>query len=309
MLMTIRDEAATGRAVGSIPLDISDAGAGQPGTLAPVGMTMPRLRIWFFVTLVVLVLVPGAGCSSGSTITAESTCVAYLTIETEERHAAAARISTELQAYRAGNSMWGSSLDVECATAPDMTLRAYFAGQLALEVPSVAMEGTLNVGDTVLVNTLAYARAAPRRGEVVLFTAPETWRTGATEERFIKRVVGAGGDHVSCCDPQQRLVLNGHPLDEPYLYTDASGRADPPSSEAFDIEVPAGRLWVLGDHRSRSGDSREHFLRFGDIVLATVPVDAVVGRAFAVFGPREQDEPRWLSVPPTYADVPDLPQA
>jgi signal peptidase I len=271
-------------------------------------MTMPRARIWFVLTLVVLILVPGAGCSSGSSITAESTCGAYLGSETQERHAAAARISSELHAYSAGNSMWGSSLDAECATEPDTTLRAYFAGQLALNVPSVAMERTLNVGDMVLVNTLAYSRAAPRRGEVVLFAAPESWRTGATTERFIKRVIAAGGDHVVCCDAQHRLVLNGHPLDEPYLYTDASGRADPPSSDAFDIEVPAGRLWVLGDHRSRSGDSREHFLRFGDIVQATVPVDAVVGRAYVVFDSREHDEPRWLSVPPTYADIPDPPR-
>ena len=265
---------------------------------------MTPARIWFVVIAVVLVLVPGAGCSSGSGITAESTCGAYLRGETQDRHAAAARISTELHAYGAGNPMWGGGLDAECATAPDTTLRAYFAGQEALEVPSVAMQRTVNVGDTVLVNTLAYARAAPRRGEVVVFTAPKSWRAGPTDVRFVKRVIGVGGDRVVCCDARQRLVLNGHPLDEPYLYTDARGRVEPASDEAFDITVPAGRLWVMGDHRSHSGDSREHLRATRDIVQSTIPVDAVVGRAFVVVDPREPDKPRWLSVPPAYADIP-----
>jgi signal peptidase I len=226
-------------------------------------------------------------------------------METDQRHAAAASISTDLHAYSAGNPVWGTSLDAECGTAPDTTLRTFFAGQLALDVPSVSMERTINVGDTVLVNTLAYTRGAPQRGEVVLFTAPQAWRSGSNEERFIKRVVGIGGDRVVCCDPQHRLVLNGHPLDEPYLYRDGGGRSDPPSTDTFDIVVPDGRLWVLGDHRSRSGDSIEQFIRARDIIQATIPVDAVMGRAFVVIDSHDHDEFRWLAVPSTYADIPE----
>jgi len=264
-------------------------------------MTMPRPRIWYVVTLAVLMLAPGAGCASKAGTTADSTCGDYLSAPTDVRHAAAARISTELHAHSAGNPMWGTSLDVECATATDATLRTYFAAQLALDVPSLAMEHTINVGDTVLVNTLAYTRGAPRRGEVVVFTAPETWRSDPVAVRFVKRVVGTGGDHVVCCDPQHRLVLNGRSLNEPYLYQDAS---DPQNTETFDIVVPRGRLWMLGDHRSRSGDSLNVFERMRDIVVATIPVDAVVGRAFVVIDAHNHDEIRPLTVPSSYADIP-----
>jgi signal peptidase I len=268
-------------------------------------MTMPRPRIWYVAILVVLVLAPGAGCASGARITADSTCGDYLSVRTDERHAAAASISTDLHAYSAGSPMWGTSLDAGCGATPDTTLRTYFAGQLALDVPSVSMERTINVGDTVLVNTLAYTRGAPRRGEVVVFTAPQAWRSGPAEARFVKRVVGTGGDHVVCCDPQHRLVLNGRPLDEPYLYRDGGGRSDLPSTDTFDIVVPDGRLWVLGDHRSSSGDSLTQFVRVRDIVQATILVEAVVGKAFVVIDSRDHDEIHWLTVPSAYADIPD----
>jgi len=267
---------------------------------------MPRLRMLHVVILlVVLVLAPNAGCAAPGGITADSTCGEYLSGSTDERHAAAASISTDLDAYRAGNPMWGTSLDAECGATPDATLRTYFAGQLALDVPSASMANTIDTGDTILVNTLAYTRAAPRRGEVVVFTAPESWRASAAEERFVKRVIGTGGDHVVCCDPDHRLLVNGLPLDEQYLYRDGGGQSDPPATDAFDIVVPEGRLWVMGDHRTASGDSLMHFERIRDIDQATIPVDAMVGRAFAVVGSQDQDEIRWLTVPSTYADIPD----
>jgi signal peptidase I len=267
---------------------------------------MPRLRMLYAVSvLTVLVLAPNAGCAALGGITADSTCGDYLSAPTDERHAAAASLSTDLDAFSAGNPLWGTSLDAECGATPETTLRSYFAGQLALEVPSVSMANTIDSGDTILVNTLAYTREAPRRGEVVVFTAPESWRATPAEERFVKRVIGTGGDHVVCCDADHRLQVNGLPLDEQYLYRDDSGPSDPPATDAFDIVVPDGRLWVMGDHRSASGDSLMHFARIGDIEQATIPVDAMVGRAFAVVGPQDQDEIRWLTVPPTYAKVPD----
>jgi signal peptidase I len=257
------------------------------------------MRLSRVATLILMMLASGA-CSSASGLTAESTCADYLRTPTDSRHAAAIRVSNDLHAYSAGNPMWGKGLDLECGTAPDTTLRTYFAAQLALSVPSVSMEHTLNVDDTVLVNTLAYAHGAPKRGEVVLFTAPPAWRSSQAEERFVKRVVGIGGDHVVCCDSQHRLVLNGQSLDEPYLYP-----SDPASLDAVDIVVPAGRLWVLGDHRSRSGDSMERYARTHDIETATIPVGALVGRAFAVTDSRDHGEVRWLTIPSTYAAIPD----
>jgi signal peptidase I len=267
-------------------------------------MTMPRSRMLYVAILVVLVVASGAGCGLRSGITADSTCGDYLSMPTDERHAAAASISTDLHADRAGNPVLGSGLDAECAATPDETLRTYFAAQLALEQPGESMESTINVGDTILVNTLAYTQGVPRRGEVLVFDAPESWRPTPAEERFVKRVIGTGGDHVVCCDPQNRLMVNGHPLDEPYLYRDEAGQSDPASTEAFDIVVPDGRLWVMGDHRTHSGDSLLHFMYGYYIDQATIPVEAAVGRAFAVAS-GDHDELRLLTVPSTYADIPD----
>src|SRR4029453_15802298 len=101
------------------------------------------------------------------------------------------------------------------------------------------MEHTLNVLDRVLVNKLVYDFRDPHRGEIVVFKAPEDWESGNEGEDFIKRIIGVGGDRVVCCDAQQRLMVNGHSLDEPFIYTDADGTQDPAAAEPFDITLPA----------------------------------------------------------------------
>jgi signal peptidase I len=171
-------------------------------------------------------------------------------------------------------------------------------------IPSGSMEHTLNVNDRVLVNKLVYDFRDPRRGEVIVFTSPVSWRTSSDEKDFIKRVIGVGGDRVRCCS-NGRLVVNGQPLVEPYLDADGGVRG-PSSPDSFDVVVPKGRLWVMGDNRMHSGDSRQQWVDTNhDLLAATIPVSAVIGRAFALFYPAGRSA--WLSVPPTFATVPSSP--
>jgi signal peptidase I len=110
---------------------------------------------------------------------------------------------------------------------------------------------------------------------------------------FIKRVIGVGGDRVTCCDTDGRITVNGVPLLEDYLYP-----GDAPSLQPFDVEVPEGMLWVMGDHRSASADSRSHL---GSPGGGFIPEDAVVGRAMNVVWPLS----RLSSIPlPDYGDIP-----
>jgi len=137
------------------------------------------------------------------------------------------------------------------------------------EIPSGSMEPGLRIGDRVLVNKLAYRFGAePRRGDVVVFDG--TGYFGDAD--YIKRVVGVGGDHVVCCDRQGRIEVNGRSVDEStFLYP-----GDEPSEVSFDVVVPDGTLFVLGDHRGDSSDSRDHL---GSPGGGMIPVDDVIGRA------------------------------
>lgn len=169
-------------------------------------------------------------------------------------------------------------------------------------IPSESMQHTLNINDRVLVNKLVYDFRDPHRGEIIVFESPVDWRTDPTEVDFIKRVIGVGGDHVVCCDTKGRITVNGHALDEPYLFHNDNGVADVPSQDPFDITVPDGRLWVMGDHRSHSGDSRERYIQTGDVMRSTIEVKSVVGRAFVLFWPLSRAT--WLTVPDTFDQIP-----
>ncbi|MER5428777.1 signal peptidase I [Streptomyces sp. NPDC002588] len=137
------------------------------------------------------------------------------------------------------------------------------------QIPSGSMENGLRIGDRVLVNKLAYRFGAePRRGDVVVFDG--TGYFGNSD--YIKRVVGVGGDHVVCCDKEGRIRVNGRSVDEStFLYP-----GDSPSAVDFDVRVPDGTLFVLGDHRSSSSDSRDHL---GSPGGGMIPVTDVIGRA------------------------------
>ena len=119
------------------------------------------------------------------------------------------------------------------------------------EIPSRSMESGLRIGDRVLVSRLTYRFGAePQRGDVVVFDG--TGYFGHAD--YIKRVVGVGRDHVVCCDKEGRIEVNGRSVDEStFLYP-----GDNPSMVPFDVVVPEGRLFLLGDHRSDSSDSRDH---------------------------------------------------
>ncbi|WP_406495723.1 signal peptidase I [Streptomyces sp. NBC_01604] len=160
------------------------------------------------------------------------------------------------------------------------------------QIPSGSMERGLRIGDRVLVNKLAYRFGAdPRRGDVVVFDGTGYFGDGD----YVKRVVGVGGDHVVCCDKEGRIEVNGRSVDEStFLYP-----GDSPSTVSFDVEVPAGTLFVLGDHRSDSSDSRDHL---GSPGGGMIPVDDVIGRADWILWPAGHFTR--LHRPDAYARVP-----
>ncbi|CAM5228800.1 Signal peptidase I OS=Streptomyces tendae OX=1932 GN=lepB PE=3 SV=1 [Streptomyces tendae] len=161
------------------------------------------------------------------------------------------------------------------------------------QIPSGSMERGLRIGDRVLVNKLAYRfDGRPRRGDIVVFDGAGSFGHGD----YIKRVVGVGRDHVVCCDEEGRVRVNGQPVDESaFLYP-----GDRPSTVPFDVVVPDGTLFVLGDHRADSSDSRDHL---GSPGGGMVPLDDVIGRADWIVWPF--GHATHLDRPDAYARVPD----
>lgn len=190
----------------------------------------------------------------------------------------------------------------------------------AFSIPSDSMQDTLQRGDRVLVDKLTpWFGAKPQRGEVVVFHDPGGWLDGpaaepnafqkalsfiglmpsAEEKDLIKRVIAVGGDKVECSGTGP-VKVNGKELKEPYVFPGATPCGDRPFGP---VTVPEGRIWVMGDHRNDSLDSRYHQKLPGG---GTIDEDQVVGRAFSIAWPVS----RWglLPVPDTF-DQPGLASA
>src|SRR3954452_9112407 len=151
-------------------------------------------------------------------------------------------------------------------------------------VPSESMEPLFIKDDRILVQKVSYWAGDVQRGDVVVFEDPGGWLGPQpklnpaqkvlstiglypTGGHLVKRVIGVGGDRVKCCDTRGRITVNGVPLTEPYVK-----KGESPSDENFDVKVPPGRLWVMGDNRANSEDSRFHRNLRGH---GTIPEDEV----------------------------------
>ncbi|GAA1516606.1 signal peptidase I [Streptomyces albidochromogenes] len=185
---------------------------------------------------------------------------------------------------RLGNALSGLAVAVGCV----LFLGGFAWGAVQYKpytVPTDSMTPSISAGDRVLAQRISGGEV--RRGDVVIFT-DSVWGNLP----MVKRVVGIGGDKVACCGKDGRLTLNGEPLDEPYL---ANG--EPASATPFTSEVPEGHLFLLGDERRTSVDSRGHI---EDAAKGTVPVGKVDARVDAVAWP-------WggtLARPDTFAALP-----
>ncbi|GAA3670063.1 hypothetical protein GCM10023081_05460 [Arthrobacter ginkgonis] len=157
----------------------------------------------------------------------------------------------------------------------------------AFYIPSGSMEPTLEINDRIFVNLLVPGPFELERGDVVVFKDTKGWLgetdpvevnpvsgflafvgllPDSSQQHLVKRVIGLPGDTVECCGPDGRILVNGEPVTEPYVWPGAA-----PSDEEFSVTVPQDQLWVLGDHRDASADSRYHedidggFVDIGDV--------------------------------------------
>ena len=169
-------------------------------------------------------------------------------------------------------------------------------------IPSGSMENTLQVGDRIAVNKFGALFSEIKRGEVAVFADPDNWLGSSPEsdestisgkiksglilvgvlpdpakQYLIKRVIGVGGDNVICCDATGKLQVNGVSVTEPYIY-----KGDKPSDMQFNVDIPKGFVWVMGDHRGASADSRFHPDSANN---GMVPLSKVVGRATFIVWP------------------------
>jgi signal peptidase I len=218
--------------------------------------------------------------------------------ETAEQAEATGEDTTETATKRKRPFWRDLTVIVVAALVLTILLKAFVVQ--VFSIPSGSMENTLLPGDRILVNKMVYRFRPIDRGDIVVFSGSGSWDppTPAPSNLFsrvwndaiglvgiagpgtdyVKRVIGVPGDHVVCCNADGQITVNGAPLSEKsYIFPGAV-----PSQIRFNITVPPGRLWVMGDNRADSDDSR---YRTGDPGGGTIPESAVVGRAFVIIWP------------------------
>jgi len=222
---------------------------------------------------------------------------------------------TERQGQRKQRSFWKElPLLIGIALVLALVIKTFLVQ--AFSIPSDSMQNTLQQGDRVLVDKLTpWFGSEPERGEVVVFHDPDAWLAGepaanpnalqtvlswiglmpsAEEKDLIKRVIGVGGDTIECKGTGP-LTVNGKALNEPYVYPGNTPCSVDEEGGQFKVTVPTGKIWVMGDHRQNSRDSRYNQT---DKNHGMVPVNEVVGRAIVRAWPIN----RWgtLPVPDTF---------
>ncbi len=241
---------------------------------------------------------------------------------TPGRHASGARRGdpdpdrdTPAPAAAKRKHFWRELLVIVVAAAAVTLLIKAFVVQV-YRIPSASMQNTLQIGDRVLVNKLVYHFRGIARGDVIVFSGQDSWGPDApppssdpivrlwddvlsdiglqsSQTFYIKRVIGLPGDVVSCCT-DGKVTVNGVPLSETsYLYP-----GDRPSFPFKAVKVPPGHVWVMGDHRGDSEDSRYHLSDPGG---GAIPESQVVGRAFLIIWPPSQL--RDLPIPATFSQA------
>lgn len=202
-----------------------------------------------------------------------------------------------------GNKLWSFGKEILVIVTIALVLSFLLKTFLfrAFYIPSGSMENTLQIKDRIFVNLLVPQPFALERGDVVVFRDTQNWleplpakdagpfgwvndvatfiglAPDSSQQHLVKRVIGLPGDKVACCNAEGKMTINGTAITEPYLFPGAA-----PSDITFEVTVPAGHLWVMGDHRNNSEDSRVHQLRNG---TGFVPIEDVEGRAVVIAWP------------------------
>jgi signal peptidase I len=169
-------------------------------------------------------------------------------------------------------------------------------------IPSGSMENTLQINDRVAVNKVPFIGKSIKRGDVVVFRDPDNWLPepyvgdqnkfiakikdgfvavgvlpNPAKQYLVKRVIGVAGDKVECCSKDKKLMINGVEIEEPYIFAGNTA-----SDTNFNVTVPAGKIWVMGDHRGASADSRFHQ---DDINNGMVPTAKITGKVVGIIWP------------------------
>ena len=202
-----------------------------------------------------------------------------------------------------GRSRWAFARELVVIVAIALVLSFLVKTFLAqpFYIPSQSMESTLDVGDRIIVSKFTPQHSPLHRGDIIVFEDPKTW--GSTPQQstllkrvvndslvflgvlpgggdhVVKRIIGMPGDHVVCCTKDGKLRVNGVAITEPYV-----DRGSVPSTIPFDITVPKGKVWVMGDNSNDSADSRLHDGN-SDGRLGSVPMSDITGQVVAIAWP------------------------